>query len=143
MRSRLYEGRRHGKHKIEGMSKAARLSGRDILLSVVPGNGIPISFLKENVHMARTGYDFWNVWQMLKQGFPVTSKVAKDVGPGFWPDLDMLPIGKIGKRISYKGPNEQIANFNVPELNSLFSLWYISRAPFEHIRLGYPRLLTA
>ena len=115
--------------EIEGMSKAARLSGRDILLSVVPSDDIPISFLKENVHMARTGYDFWDVWQMLKQGFPVAAKVAKDAVPGFWPDLDMLPIGKIGKKISYKGPNERIANFNVPELHTLFSLWYISRAP--------------
>ncbi len=117
------------KEEIEGMSKAARLSGRDILLSVVPGNDIPMSFLKENVHMARTGYDFWDVWQMLKQGFPVAAKVAKEAGTGFWPDLDMLPIGKIGKKISYKGPDERIANFNVPELHSLFSLWYISRAP--------------
>ena len=115
--------------EIEGMGKAARLSGRDIVLSVVPGNDIPVSFLKENVHMARTGYDFWDVWQMLKQGFPVAAKVAKDAGPGFWPDLDMLPIGKIGKKISYKGPDERIANFNISELHSLFSLWYISRAP--------------
>ncbi len=115
--------------EIEGMSKAARLSGRDIVLSVVPGSDIPVSFLKENVHMARTGYDFWDVWQMLKVGFPVAAKVAKDAGPGYWPDLDMLPIGKIGIKISYKGPYERIANFNTPELHSLLSLWYISRAP--------------
>jgi alpha-galactosidase len=115
--------------EIEGMSKAARSSGRDIVLSVVPDDNIPISFLKENVHMARTGYDFWDVWQMLKQAFPAAAKAVKNAEPGFWPDLDILPVGKIGKKISYKGPDERIANFNESELHTLFSLWYISKAP--------------
>ncbi len=115
--------------ELEGMSKALRTSGRKMVFSVVPSDNISYDILKENVHMARTGFDFWDVWQMLKVGFPVAAKAVKQSGPGFWPDLDMLPIGKLGKKISYKGPDERISNFTRPELHSLFSLWYIAKMP--------------
>lgn len=111
-----------------GISKAARDSGRDILLSVVPAN-IPWETLKEHSDMARTGYDYWDVWQMLKQAFGEANKYAKYRGDGFWPDLDMLPVGKIGMEISYKGPHERISNFTKDELHTLLSLWYISHSP--------------
>lgn len=117
------------KEELAGTSKAIRSSGRKMLYSVVPADDIPLDFIKENAHMARTGFDFWDVWQMLKVGFPVAKKVVKYTEPGFWPDLDMLPIGKIGKKISYKGPNERISNFTQPEVRNLMSLWYISKMP--------------
>jgi alpha-galactosidase len=114
--------------EFEGISKASRKCKRDIVLSVVP-DGIPEDVLRENAHMARTGYDFWDVWQMLKVGFPVAASAVKISEPGYWPDLDMLPIGKIGIKISYKGPDPRISNFNKEELHSLLSLWYISKMP--------------
>lgn len=114
--------------ELEGISKALRSSGRKMLLSVVP-DGIPDSVLRNNVHMARTGYDFWDVWEMLKKGFPEAASAVKQATPGYWPDLDMLPIGKLGVKISYKGPHPRISNFNKEELHSLLSLWYISRMP--------------
>ena len=113
---------------IEGMSRAMRLSGRPMLLSVVP-NGDNWELLRENTHMARTGSDFWDVWQMVKVGFPVAAKAVTESRPGFWPDLDMLPVGKLGLKISYKGPDPRISNFTVDELHSLLSLWYITRMP--------------
>jgi hypothetical protein len=114
--------------ELEGLSKASRTCGRDIVLSVVPGN-IPYDVLRKNAHMARTGADFWDVWQMLKVGFPVAAKAVKEAEPGFWPDLDMLPVGKLGIKISYKGPNQRISNLNNEELHSLLTLWYISKMP--------------
>ena len=114
--------------ELEGISKASRSCGRDIVLSIVPGN-IPLDIQKKNAHLARTGFDFWDDWQMLKVGFPVAAKVVKNAEPGFWPDLDMLPVGKIGIKISYKGPHPRISNFTKEELRTLFSLWYISRMP--------------
>ena len=113
---------------IVGMSCAMRSSGRPMVFSVVP-NEQNIALLKENVHMARTGTDFWDVWQMLKVGFPVAARAVKNQEPGFWPDLDMLPIGKIGIKLSYKGPNPRISNFTKDELHTLLTLWYISRQP--------------
>jgi hypothetical protein len=114
--------------ELEGISIASRTCGRKIVLSVVPAN-IPYDVLRKNAHLARTGFDFWDVWQMLKVGFPVAAKVVKEAEPGFWPDLDMLPVGKIGLKISYKGPEARISNFTTAELHSLFSLWYIARMP--------------
>lgn len=114
--------------ELEGISKASRSCGRDIVLSVVPDH-IPYDVLRENVHMARTGPDFWDVWQMVKEGFPIAAKAVNEAQPGFWPDLDMLPIGKLGLKISYKGPDPRISNFNKEELHSLLTLWYISKMP--------------
>ena len=114
--------------ELEGISRASRVCGRDIVLSVVPGD-IPYNVLKKNAHMARTGFDLWDNWQMLKVGFPVVAKAVNEAEAGFWPDLDMLPIGKLGLKISYKGPDPRISNFNLSELHSLLSLWYISRMP--------------
>ena len=111
-----------------GISRAARSSGRKIVLSVVPDN-IPFPVLRENAHMARTGADFWDVWQMVKVGFPVAASAVKEAQPGFWPDLDMLPVGKLGLKISYKGPDPRISNFNTEELHTLLTLWYIARMP--------------
>ncbi len=110
------------------MSKAARLSGRDIVLSVVPAH-IPWETLKENCHLARTGHDYWDVWQMLKEALGHAANYENYRGNGFWPDLDMLPVGKIGIGISYKGPEARISNFTKDELHTLLSLWYITQSP--------------
>jgi alpha-galactosidase len=110
------------------VSRASRTCGRKIVLSIV-GNSIPMNIQKENAHMARLGADFWDVWEMLKRGFPLAARAVKNSEPGFWPDLDMLPIGKLGLKISYKGPDPRISNFNKEELHSLLTLWYISRQP--------------
>lgn len=117
--------------EFEGISKALRSCGRPMFLSVVPDN-IPIDMLKKGSHMAiRTESDFWDVWEMLKKVFPVANKAAIEKGnePGYWSDLDMLPIGKIGIRISYKGPDPRISNFTKDELYTLLSLRYIVRTP--------------
>jgi hypothetical protein len=114
--------------ELEAISIASRLSGRDMVLSVVPSD-LPIAALKANAHMSRTGADFWDVWEMLKRGFPVAAAAAKNSEPGFWPDLDMLPVGKLGLKISYKGPDARISRFNKDELHTLLTLWYISKMP--------------
>jgi alpha-galactosidase len=113
---------------IIGMSRAMRQCGRPMLFSVVP-NKQNQEVLRENAHMARTGADFWDVWQMLKVGFPVAARAVQHAGPGYWPDLDMLPVGKLGLKISYKGPDPRISNFTIDELHTLMTLWYIARMP--------------
>jgi alpha-galactosidase len=117
--------------ELEGISRSIRSSGRKMVLSVVPEN-IPLDVLKQNVHMARTGLDFWDVWEMLKKGFPVASRAVKEQEPGYWPDLDMLPMGKIGIGLSYKGPEPRISNFTPDELRTLLTLWYIARMPLMY-----------
>jgi alpha-galactosidase len=113
---------------IIGMSRAMRQCGRPMVFSVVP-NRQNQEVLRENAHMARTGADFWDVWQMLKVGFPVAARAVQNATPGYWPDLDMLPVGKLGIKISYKGPDPRISNFTLDELHTLMTLWYIARMP--------------
>jgi alpha-galactosidase len=116
--------------EMEGISKALRTADRKMVLSLVPDNDIiPGNIVGRYCHMGRTGFDFWDDWQMLKVGFPVAAAAVKNESPGYWPDLDMLPVGKIGIKISYKGPKERIAKFTKDELQTLFSLWYITRMP--------------
>lgn len=114
--------------ELEGISKAIRLAGHPMVFSAVPDN-LPFEKLKENAHMARTGFDFWDVWEMLKKGFGAANGTIKYLDKGFYPDLDMLPIGKIGINISYKGPKPRISNFTKSELHTLLSLWYITKNP--------------
>jgi alpha-galactosidase len=113
---------------VVAISKAIRKTKRPIVLSVVPEE-IPQEILKENVHMARTGIDFWDVWEMLKRGFPVAAKMVKNQSEGYYPDLDMLPVGKIGIGLSYKGPHPRISNFTKAEVRTLMTLYYITRSP--------------
>lgn len=110
------------------IGKASRTCGRDMVISIV-GSSIPKNIQKENAHMSRLGADFWDVWEMLKKGFPMAARAMRDAEPGYWPDLDMLPIGKIGIKITYKGPEPRISNFTKDEIHTLLSLWYISRMP--------------
>ncbi len=114
--------------ELEAISKALRSSGRDMVLSLVP-HDFPMEVLKANCHMARISADFWDVWQMVKVGFQPAARVVEQAEPGFWPDLDMLPVGKLGKKITYKGPDERISRFNKEELHTLMTLWYIARQP--------------
>jgi hypothetical protein len=41
----------------------------------------------------------------------------------------MLPVGKLGLKISYKGPDPRISRFTKDELHSLLTLWYIAKMP--------------
>jgi alpha-galactosidase len=113
---------------LRGISKAITNSGRPMVISICPDN-IPQEELQTYSHLARTGADFWDVWEMLKRGFPVIAKAMKDKKDGYYPDLDMLPIGKIGIGLSYKGPEPRISRFTKDELYTLMSLYYISRSP--------------
>jgi alpha-galactosidase len=114
--------------ELEGISKASRFSGGKIVLSVVAG-GSTLEQQKENAHMARLSADFWDVWEMLKRGIQTAAHNTNKSEPGFWPDLDMLPVGKLGLKHSLKGPDARISHFNKDELHTLMTLFYIFKSP--------------
>jgi alpha-galactosidase len=111
-----------------GISRASRTCGRDIIVSAVPA-GIKLDVLKENAHMARTGLDLWDKWEWLKRSFFMAAIVAKEAEPGYWPDLDMLPVGMLCVKSPREGEKPHISNYTKDELYTIFSLWYISRMP--------------
>jgi len=111
-----------------GISRASRTCGRSMIISAVPDR-IPEQVLRENAHMSRTGIDLWDQWEWLKRSFFMAAIVAKESEPGYWPDLDMLPVGKLKIKFPNKEAKPHISNFTKDELLTLFSLWYIARMP--------------
>jgi len=114
--------------ELTGISWASRTCGRDMIISAVPDR-IPEQVLKENAHMARVGLDLWDQWEWLKRSFFMAAIVVKEAEPGYWPDMDMLPVGKLTIKSPRSGATPHISNLTPDELYSLFSLWYISRMP--------------
>jgi alpha-galactosidase len=111
-----------------GISRASRTCGRDMIISAVPDR-IPEQILRENAHMARTGLDLWDQWEWLKRSFFMAAIVVKEAEPGYWPDMDMLPVGKLTVKSPRSGAKPHMSNLTTDEKYSLFSLWYISRMP--------------
>jgi len=114
--------------ELVGISRASRSCGRDMIISAVPDR-IPEKVLKENAHMARTGIDLWDKWEWLKRSFFMAAIIVKEAEPGYWPDLDMLPVGKLTVKSPRKDAKPHISNLTHDEVHTLFSLWYITRMP--------------
>ncbi len=108
------------------INKAIAQCGRPMVLSIV--GDVSDEAQQRYSHLWRISTDFWDDWEMLKAQFGNAIHWAPTIGEQGWPDLDMMPIGKVGKYICYKGPERQSA-FNEDELHTLFTLWYIVRSP--------------
>ena len=124
--------------EIRMVSEALRKTGRPIVLSLSPGPA-PLDKadeLEKEAQMWRISDDVWDHWahdpkmdfsQSLSQQFPVAASWAGYVGPGHWPDADMLPIGYLGPR-----PGTGMARqtrFTHDEQRTLMTLWCIFRSP--------------
>jgi hypothetical protein len=127
--------------EIEALARAIRRSGRPIVLSLSPG-ATPIEragHVKANAQLWRISPDFWDLWPLLDRQFDLLRLWQPHIGPGHWPDADMLPLGKL--RIS---PDDYVAEqmgltikeitnehsrFTTPEKHTLMTLWCIARSP--------------
>lgn len=121
----------HG-DEITGIRKAIEKTGRDMVFSTSPGS-TPISarfHVLNNADMFRVSSDFWDTWPQLKQQFAYAKSWAVHAvnAPGRWPDLDMLPVGKIATRSGDSG-GERFTRFSKDEQFTLMTLWSISRSP--------------
>ncbi|TAN01586.1 MAG: glycoside hydrolase family 27 protein [Chitinophagaceae bacterium] len=115
--------------EIEGYRKAIENCGRTVVLSLSPG-ATPLSEAKhvvKDANLWRLADDFWDNWNALKAMFPLAAEWAPYAGPGHWPNLDMIPIGKL----SIQGPvgPERYSHFTDAEKRTLMTLWCISRSP--------------
>ncbi len=118
--SRPYEKNRA---EIEGIRKAIDRTGRPMLLSFSPGE-TPLpegSHASQNGNMWRISDDFWDDWKLLYDQFERLRKWSPFIGPGHWPDADMLPLGKI----RFGKPTK----FTRDEQFTLMTLWSIARSP--------------
>ena len=118
------------KGEIEMIRKAIDQCGRPMVLSLSCGEA-PLGManhLKENANMWRISGDFWDEWESLERNFDLMNAWSSSAGPNYWPDADMLPIGKISLDNRPHGP-ERTSNFTLPEHYTLMSLWSIARSP--------------
>ena len=103
--------------------------GRPIVLSTSPGE-TPVEFadhVMSHANMWRIIGDFWDNWAQLNAHFSLFEKWIPYMGPGHWPDGDMLPLGRIGIRAE-RG-DDRMSMLTGDEQYTLMSLFLICRSP--------------
>lgn len=123
----------YGTHteEIKMIRKAIDRCGRPMVLSLSPGPA-PLdhaTLFVENANMWRMTDDFWDRWELLYDMFERCYKWCKLVGPGHWPDADMLPLGHIGIRSVDGGGTDRMTRFTKDEQRTMMTLWIIFRSP--------------
>lgn len=116
-----------GMAEIEMIRRAIDRSGRPMVLSLSPGPA-PVDrawHLRKHANLWRITDDFWDHWPLLLDMFTRCERWQAHVGPGSWPDCDMLPLGHIG--MGHKRP--RMTNFTQDEQRTLMTLWSIFRSP--------------
>ena len=117
------------KNEIDMIRKAIDNCGRPIVLSLSPGETPIEDAVHVSIHanMWRIIGDFWDNWSQLNEHFSLFEKWIPYMGPGHWPDGDMLPLGRIGIRAE-RG-DERMSMFTKDEQYTLMSLFLICRSP--------------
>jgi hypothetical protein len=115
------------KAEIELIRSAIDRTGRPVVLSLSPGPALidEALHLKEHANMWRITDDFWDRWDLLKDMFRRCEIWQAHVGPGCWPDCDMLPLGRIGR--GFRRP--RMTNFTKDEQRTMMTLWCVFRSP--------------
>jgi alpha-galactosidase len=121
--------RPYHKDEIELIRKAIDDCGRSIVLSTSPGETpiIDAEHVMTHANMWRIIDDFWDNWAQLNDHFSLFEKWIPYMGPGHWPDGDMLPLGRIGIRAE-RG-DTRMSLFTPDEQYTLMSLFAICRSP--------------
>jgi len=127
--------------EIDQIAKAIRKTGRPIVLSLSPG---PTSldnaaYVAEHAQMWRIADDHWDVWTAehkpgvgefpfgIRDAFDRLAKWVPYVGPGSWPDEDMLPFGWLGP---HPGWGDARQSRETPdEEKTEYTLWAVARSP--------------
>lgn len=120
--------RPYHREEIEAVSSAIKNSGRDMVLSLSPGN-TPLdaaTHVREHANMWRISDDFWDSWKSVIEMFDLCRDWAQYTGGGAYADCDMLPLGRIGIRSAGGARN---TNFTYDEERTVISLWSIMGSP--------------
>jgi hypothetical protein len=123
------------------IKKATQKTGHPIVLSLSPG---PTALdhaeeVAKYAQMWRISDDHWDVWSHVPRPgegeFPMGTLQAFSrlvnwrgyVGPGSWPDEDMLPLGSLTPHPGWGEPRE--SRFTHDEARTELTLWAITRSP--------------
>lgn len=113
--------------EIEMIRLAIDRCGREMVLSLSPGPAAieKAWHLKQNANMWRMTGDFWDHWPSLYRMFERCEVWQSHVGPGHWPDCDMLPLGVLRKFNNGGEPTR----FTKDEQVTVMTLWCLFRSP--------------
>ena len=117
--------------------KAIAHAGRPMVLSLSPGQSFDQrADLRADANLWRVSNDVWDRWKHapntdypegLYNQFALAAQWSGFGQPNHWPDLDMLPLGRISIR-SVIGKDRQSA-FSHDEQRTLMTLWAIFGSP--------------
>ncbi|WP_017471150.1 glycoside hydrolase family 27 protein [Amphibacillus jilinensis] len=129
----IADSKLYGAHteEIRMIRQAIDRCERPMVLSLSPGPADlnDVAILEENANMWRMTDDFWDLWPPLYDMFDRCYRWSKNVGPGHWPDADMLPLGHIGIRSVDGGASDRYTRFTQDEQLTLMTLWSMFRSP--------------
>jgi hypothetical protein len=120
--------RPYRKDEIELIRSAIDNSGRPMVLSLSPGP-TPVAegeHVSKHANLWRMTDDFWDRWDLLYGMFERADAWSDYIGPGHWPDADMLPLGRIGIRSAW---GDRYTRFSREEQITLMTLWAMMRSP--------------
>jgi alpha-galactosidase len=104
--------------------------GRDIVFSTSPGE-TPVrdgAHIAAHANLWRASGDFWDNWRSLNREFALGVRWHDFVGPGHWPDADMLPVGHLS--VSHRSvDNDRFTRFTRDEQLTHISLWSLLPSP--------------
>jgi hypothetical protein len=118
------------KAEIEMIRRAIDRCGRSIVFSTSPGE-TPVAeaaHVMAHANLWRVSGDFWDNWKSLDHEFTLAARWQKFVGPGHWPDADMLPLGHLSINHRSVGADRWTA-FTRDEQLTLLSFWCLLPAP--------------
>lgn len=87
----------HKPREIEAVADAIAKCGRDIVLSLSPGDVINLADIGaySRANMYRITGDVWDKRPSIERGFKRWEQVQDIRVEGLWPDLDMIPFGRL------------------------------------------------
>jgi alpha-galactosidase len=101
-----------------------------IIFSTSPGE-TPLADGKHiftHANLWRVSDDFWDGWKFLNKEFTYAARWQPFVGPGHWPDADMLPVGHLSVAHRSVG-KDRFTQFTRDEQLTLMSLWCLLPSP--------------
>ncbi|CAK7332521.1 unnamed protein product [Dovyalis caffra] len=124
--------------EITFVSEVLQKLDRPILYSLSPGTSATPTMAKDIsglVNMYRVTGDDWDTWGDVAAHFDVSrdfaaaNKIgAKGLLGRSWPDLDMLPLGRLTDPGSNRGPY-RMTNLDLDEQKTQMTLWAMARSP--------------
>ena len=81
-----------------------------------------------HANLWRVSGDFWDNWKSLDHEFALGARWHDFVGPGHWPDADMLPVGHLSVSNRSVGP-DRFTHFTRDEQLTHISLWSLLPSP--------------